>query len=1068
MANCRNTQQLNITCGTDVVLHDRLVFDGETFDPALSVGIVANLVNSLGKRTQLALDVVDTELIIEIPWVDGRNAGCYGLEVRGSCNGRKWSTYADSLIRYTWATVEGPSEVEMEHDWYDVTQVVSYRYSDSPLDEVDATIDDNYGEPTVTPTYEHNKLTLDFKNLRGNGIASVEQTTESLEPEGVNETTITQDNGNTTVIRVRNGKSIVGPRGQTGDSAVFDPSTGNISEMKQGTGDDALSPMSQKAISDIILAESKLIDFDLYEITLAYINGSDVWATNASNNYCIIIPINAGKPYKVKASQNAAAIFALLKDDSHTAGDSLSEQYATGTSRIRIEAGEHTIVEAPSDANYMYIYLYGGGTNYTPAMVAELAGVKEYSKKVDVLADSAVESYDETYATYTKVTGKYLNNNGTTVSNNANYGYIQTYLSLALGDYESINIENLAIGNTNVAIFFYADDNSLVERVQVNGNYSIKSTSIPQGATKFRLNYKLSDGDPIISINRNVDASMYAVGGIIKHTSDIVDGHTIPINAIPYGISINLFGEKPEKGIYKVSADNPEWSDSTLQSNTVKFMPVFRDSQYANIGVPFRVYKGEQFHTFYLLIDNDDIANVSVTFRGDVGEVFNLSVQKVSMGNLLYDLAFVEEEANSLYRSVMVKMKVGDVLEYKVSAASESAYINAYSRAREDEDYLISSVEAESTGSVEGKWMAYQDCFVVITSTSSDCYARVYGDGDKMLYPHQVIFDYANIRTILSPSDEDASVYDNVRCQNGQIIAVDDSTYYMLYYALGTHEDNAPSICLAYSTDGGETWVRGIPNGIDAPYPGTNVLIKEGHIVGEFTHEVVNELAVCKVDDAEYPYRLFGMIRKYNTSTHKTEMTGASHWLFKSADLVNWTPIRKVLASAHDSFSSMFCENGLLKVYLRMWDYTQSDVSKRRLIGVMWMDINGNVVVPPSALFGNGLYVPAATMIGNNRELMLPSHFYVTNAAQNKGDSALESYIVEGESIRYCPTYGLQYLTNQNDGWRLVTGLVTLDNKQYCLYTQFDEKHGESNNTTDIRLCPVSWITYGTGNSGVE
>lgn len=261
MANCRNTQQLNITCGTDVVLHDKLMFDGEVFDPNLSVDIECNLVNSLGKRTSLEYEIADETLIIQIPWVDGRNAGCYGLEVKGKCNGKTWATYADSLIRYTRATVEGAAVVETEHDWHDVTQVVSYRYSDSPLDEVDATIDDNYGEPTVTPTYEHNKLTLDFKNLRGNGIASVEQTTVSTEDEGVNETTVTQDSGTSTVIQVRNGsKGSKGDKGDPGDSAIFDPSTGNISEMKQGTGLDELSPMSQKAVTEALVSKINVID----------------------------------------------------------------------------------------------------------------------------------------------------------------------------------------------------------------------------------------------------------------------------------------------------------------------------------------------------------------------------------------------------------------------------------------------------------------------------------------------------------------------------------------------------------------------------------------------------------------------------------------------------------------------------------------------------------------------------------------------------------------------------------------------------------------------------------------
>ena len=131
MANC-NKQQLNITCGTDVVLHDTLIFDGETFDPALSTGITANLVSSLGKRTALEVEVADGGLIIYVPWVE-RNAGYYGLEVTGTCNSKKWATYADSLIHYTRATEMGAAEVTIESDYYDITQVVGYRYSTSPI-----------------------------------------------------------------------------------------------------------------------------------------------------------------------------------------------------------------------------------------------------------------------------------------------------------------------------------------------------------------------------------------------------------------------------------------------------------------------------------------------------------------------------------------------------------------------------------------------------------------------------------------------------------------------------------------------------------------------------------------------------------------------------------------------------------------------------------------------------------------------------------------------------------------------------------------------------------------------
>lgn len=270
MANCRK-QQLNITCGTDVVLYDRLIFDGETFDPNLSVGIAANLVSSLGKRTPLEVEVVDDELLITVPWVEGRFPGCYGLEVTGSCNSKKWSTYADSLIRYTKATVPGESEVTVESDSYDITQEVGYRYAEGgnindvlvngdsvvragkanitvPTNVSDLHNDANYSTKSYVDTKVEDAIidtvTVDYTEDGGSPDASVQFINRELN------FTMKNMKMKYSEMTAEEKQEIVGPKGTPGDSAIFDPSTGNISTMKQTTGDDDLSPMSQKAVTD--------------------------------------------------------------------------------------------------------------------------------------------------------------------------------------------------------------------------------------------------------------------------------------------------------------------------------------------------------------------------------------------------------------------------------------------------------------------------------------------------------------------------------------------------------------------------------------------------------------------------------------------------------------------------------------------------------------------------------------------------------------------------------------------------------------------------------------------------
>lgn len=505
MANCRNTQQLNITCGTDVVLHDKLMFDGEVFDPNVSVDIECNLVNSLGKRTSLEYEIADEVLIIQIPWVDGRNAGCYGLEVKGKCNGKTWATYADSLIRYTRATVEGAAVVETEHDWYDVTQVVSYRYSDSPLDEVDATIDDNYGEPTVTPTYEHNKLTLDFKNLRGNGIASVEQTTESTEPEGVNEITITQDNGNTIVIRVRNGKSIVGPQGIPGEGAIWTGQGEEIMTLEQKLGQAINKAMSQKAVTDSINVLKEVLGVTSTHHATDFTDGTrlvssvtgEISTTSSADRYANEINISVDT-YEVKypcRSFSGDYGYAFVKDNGtfvSGAKDTANDYRTIGRSEILTAIGNGatklrmTIRDAPSyNIGYDIKTLDAG---------ARLNNIEEDIEQVrSEIEDIADEINTSTYQYKTDTSGglRIVNSTtgeiSTTISGNRYANEIELDETLHEVTYYSPGFS----GNYGYA--FVGDNDAFIsgQTISTAGyvtiNASTIQTAMSNGATKLRI-----------------------------------------------------------------------------------------------------------------------------------------------------------------------------------------------------------------------------------------------------------------------------------------------------------------------------------------------------------------------------------------------------------------------------------------------------------------------------------------------------------------------------------------------------------------------------------------------------
>ena len=289
---------LNITVGTDVILNVTLEHDGETITPSLIDDLQANLITGLGRKTPLETSTCLDYIVVNIPWVDGRLPGCYSLEITGSINNLAWSSVGKSIIRYTSATEIGRSTVAVKGDTYDVTMEVGYYFTDSPIEDVNVTVDDGVGTPSAVPSYVHRELSIDFHNLKGNGIADIEQTTTSTESHGVNVVTITEDNGQSTNVEIRNGGiGPIGHEGIPGKSAIFNPETGDISVMEQSTGDSIVSPMSQAAVTKELCCSFDEIDLASYTTIAKTFIATDTlkWVVQSSNsNNCKMIPIQDG------------------------------------------------------------------------------------------------------------------------------------------------------------------------------------------------------------------------------------------------------------------------------------------------------------------------------------------------------------------------------------------------------------------------------------------------------------------------------------------------------------------------------------------------------------------------------------------------------------------------------------------------------------------------------------------------------------------------------------------------------------------------------------------------------
>ena len=257
--------QLNITVGSDVILNVTLVHEEETLIPALIDNLEANLISGLGKRTALETGLGADYITIATPWVEGRLAGCYSLEVKGRINGLAWAAIGKGLIRYTNATEAGADSVTVEADAYDVTMEAGYHYSDSPIAAVHVSVDDEYGTPSADVTYQRRVLGLDFHNLRGNGITEID-VDEQVGDEAVNTITFKTDaDPEGTELQVRNGSRGNGIASSSeelspddGGTNTFtftdDDGTEHVFHSKNGKQGDSFQPIED--VSGLVLAHT--------------------------------------------------------------------------------------------------------------------------------------------------------------------------------------------------------------------------------------------------------------------------------------------------------------------------------------------------------------------------------------------------------------------------------------------------------------------------------------------------------------------------------------------------------------------------------------------------------------------------------------------------------------------------------------------------------------------------------------------------------------------------------------------------------------------------------------------
>ena len=826
------------------------------------------------------------------------------------------------------------------------------------------------------------------------------------------------------------------------------------------TGQNTDGAMSQKTVTD----ELQSINFIASPFDLANggcyakfsLNGNK-WAVNY---YSRTYPVVPGRKYIIKANAEYSSIIAVLKTCYPVSGQVMD--FAEGyTSRIVLSAGQEITIVMPSDAHYLVVQVTSGSGDITPASVLEYIPRFEYAESIipdnnppagKAVSSSLMALVDLTGAI--QYTGTWLNGDnkwssarkstiypvtpGMVCHIKANETHDTQYAFLKSHGQGAGNNAELATGSVRENVI-HGTIKEVVAPEDANYLYVYRGTASSDATPEYVKYYK----NKIESLEKDMEQGFKEL---------ILEGDGA--NAV----TPNLYFK--EGRIIKIDIDNPKWKRDSISSsaNLLVFNIDGTDQQVL-------VKKGSTVSSQYFIKTGK---NIGFTFRADVGEKVKFTFHDVTDQYMkeVYDIAFVEDTENESMKSMSFRLNMGQKIQYRVLAGDNEEFIKVYSINVQDDTYKIDSVVAgESSELIIGEYLALRSCVVVVKSNiaigfTPQCKVLEIGEGDKtvkMVEPYQFIVDTENMVTLLASDDEDATEYDN-RVINGFSILQVGNKWYMWYMGYGS--GSLPNILMAYSSDG-VNWTRGIPDGIEEPFEDTNLIFTKGVIVGEFAQECVNEFDVLKVNDTQFPFRMICNIR--NASSNSVQ--GECMYMLKSQDGVHWSTVRKMLPTAHDTFMRSIVYGDIIKVYLRMWDYTQASNNNKRMVGVMHCDINGQVMMPPSGLpnMTRGWYGPYAYRIGLDRELMIPTIYY-----PNTNDiNIYESYICSHGDLRPAPSYGLENLKKEtdNDGWGAVYSMLYANGKQYLAYEQGPHKHGETGARSEFRAVPIKWVTYDSSNT---
>ena len=180
--------------------------------------------------------------------------------------------------------------------------------------------------------------------------------------------------------------------------------------------------------------------------------------------------------------------------------------------------------------------------------------------------------------------------------------------------------------------------------------------------------------------------------------------------------------------------------------------------------------------------------------------------------------------------------------------------------------------------------------------------------------------------------------------------------------------------------------------------------------------------------------------------------------MWKSKDGVNFEDKVVLLPSKHDTQPSVIVRGNMMKIYLRL---RGPERIGERHVGYMYVDLEGNMITPPTLLSDDLYYTSAASILDESRDILFPTYFDQKHPDHNH----YEACIVEDNNL-YKIDADMSVLTRDEDKWGMVCPhIITINHSQYIAYHQANFDHEGVTEArvqkTEFRLSKITFNTKG-------